>query len=366
MRIGFIGDIILSDSACVDEKLVARLNENDFNVANLEAPFITSDMNPARKAGLHQLTESVELLKRLNVKVVSLANNHMRDFGSDGLLNTIAHLEKNGIQYFGAGKNRNEALKPTELVVNNRRFRFYGAMQTFFLSHHFASNQSAGVAPWEPGYFKPSKDDAVNVLFLHWNQEFEDYPEPASKYFAEQACDYFHLVIGSHAHCIQGIQQYQDSSIVYSLGNFILPHTDYCNTFLNPYPEKSYKGLVFNWHPDREKSDTVITTQIESNGASIRGIQESSIEACLELGELSEPLQWDYSQYRRFYKSVRQDKKRPILSRNKLVNLVRLKLYIRLIVLFHKVELWLATLLQIIGLRGLIRKFLSVFIKRYK
>ena len=366
MKIGFIGDIILSDLASVDDKLVERLNENDFNVANLEAPFITADMKPARKAGLHQLTEKVELLKQLNVKVVSLANNHMRDFGSTGLLNTIDHLEKNGIQHFGAGRSLAEALEPAELVVNNQCFRFYGAMQTFFLSHHFATNKSAGVAPWEPDCFKPSKNEATNVLFLHWNQEFEDYPEPASRYFAELATEHFHLVIGSHSHCIQGIQHYRDSRIVYGLGNFILPHTNYYNTTLKPYPEKSYKGLVFNWHPDRENSDTVITTQVESNGASIRGIQESTVEACSDLMKRSEPLQLDYYQYRKFYKSVRHDKKRPVLSRNKLVNLVKLKLYIRLIVLFHKVELFVATILQVIGLRGLIRSFLSVFIKRYK
>jgi len=366
MKIGFIGDIILSDAASVDEKLVARLNENDFNVANLEAPFINSDMNPVRNAGLHQLTEKVDLLKQLNVKVVSLANNHMRDFGAAGLLHTIKHLDKNGIHCFGAGKNLTEALKPTELMVNNQCFRFYGAMQTFFLKHHFATEKLPGVAPWEPNYFKPSKRDAVNVLFLHWNQEFEDYPEPASKYFAEQATEYFHLVIGSHSHCIQGIQQHHESSVVYSLGNFILPHTDYCNTFLKPYPEKSYRGLVFNWDPNCEEADTVISTRIDPSGDSIRGIQESGIKDCAEVSELSEPLLWDYDRYHQFYKSVRHDKKRPVLSRSKLVNLVRLKLYIRLIVLFHKVELWFAYLLQMIGLRGLIRRFLSVFIKRYR
>ena len=290
----------------------------------------------------------------------------MCDFGSIGLLYTMDHLKKNGIHYFGAGRNLKEALQPTELVVKNQRFRFYGAMQTFFLKHHFATKKSAGVAPWEPGYFKPSGEGVTNVLFLHWNQEFEDYPEPASKYFAELATAHFQLVIGSHSHCVQGIQTYQKGKIVYSLGNFILPHAPYYNTFLKPYPEKSYEGLVFHWSPNGDMADTVMTTLIEANGAAIKAIQETKVDANSALCKLSEPLQWSYAQYLDFYRMNRADKTRPVMSRHKWVNSLRLKLYIRLTVLFHKVELWGANVLQRFGLRVLIRRFLSIFIKRYQ
>ena len=364
MKIGFIGDIILSDRLTFDEALVDYLNSTDFNVANLEAPFIKSHMKPRRGKGLHQLTDVIDSLNRLNIKAVSLANNHMMDFGEEGLLNTIEHLEKNGIRCFGAGGDSSESEKPVIIEHHGEQIELYGALQAYALRAHFAGENKVGVAPWDMQLLPDTRSDAYRILFLHWNQEFEDFPEPVSKLKAEELSNSFDLVVGSHSHCLQGIQQHNKMSIVYSLGNFALPHVAYSNTALSGYPDKCYTGMVYLW--DSQGQDEVLLTSMSADGEKVGLIKVGTPESIEELQKLSEPLNLSYKAYRQFYLKNRINKKPPILSRNNSINFIKFGLFIRTLQLFHFLELKVASILDWIGIRVLIKRILGLVIKRYR
>ncbi len=363
MKIGFIGDIILSDQLEIDPILLEKLNETDFNVANLEAPFIDQSMKPRRGMGLHQLTHKVDLLKKLNVRLVSLANNHMMDFGIEAIEHTVKHVEQNGILCFGAGSDLKESLEPCQIDVNGETLELYGALQRYGLNQHFAGKHKGGIAPWDNNLFSTKKKAACRVLFAHWNREFEDYPEPVSKYYAEELTERFDLIVGSHSHCIQGVQKFRGVPIVHSLGNFALPHKSYFNTSLSGYPNKCYTGLVYVW--DSNNEDNLLLTEMSKDGLMVGFRQEGQLHALDEVKSLSEPLALAYNSYRKFYKKNRIDKRPPLLSKSKTFNIVRFGIYVRSLQLFHSLEVILAKVLDLLGLRMLIKRILGLFIKRY-
>jgi hypothetical protein len=153
-------------------------------------------------------------------------------------------------------------------------------------------------------------------------------------------------------------------SIVYSLGNFALPHVAYSNTALNGYPDKCYTGMVYLW--DSQGQDTVLLTSMSANGEKVGLIKVGAFDSIVELQKLSEPLDLSYKAYRQFYLKNRINKKPPILSRNNSINFIKFGLYIRSLQLFHFLELKTALVLEYIGFRSLIKKVLGLFIKRYR
>ena len=108
------------------EKVKPILLESDLVIANLETPLIDvkNTKKPVfsfssryrNKQGRFQhwsdKVKTVEYLKKYNILNVSLANNHMLDYGIDGLNQTLDILKESGIRFFGAGVNRRQASIP--------------------------------------------------------------------------------------------------------------------------------------------------------------------------------------------------------------------------------------------------------------
>ncbi len=370
MRIGFIGDTILSDEASIAPEMVNILQGTDFNIANLEGPFVSAEAKPRKNAGMHQLTHNVDLLKQLNIKAVSLANNHMMDFDEHAIINTINHLKNNGIGCFGAGNNSHEALLPFETETPDGIFRFFGTMQRYHSAHHFATHSHGGIAQYVPSQLKRATAQSPkdkNVLFVHWNQEFEDYPEPVSKSSAEKLTDCFGMIVGSHPHCIQGISTINNSVIAYSLGNFILPHRTYCNTTLKPYPTKSYTAFILIWNTeDKINSFEVIPYTITPDGLHIEKMNPEESSLVREhIEKISEPLQLEHKKYIHFYKRNRHRKNRPLLTHNEYVNRIVVGSYMSGRAALLKSEIMIARTLDAVGLRRFFKQLLAKIIKRY-
>lgn len=370
MRIGFIGDTILSDEASIAPELVNILQGTDFNIANLEAPYVLTNAKPRKSAGLHQLTHSVALLTQLNIKAVSLANNHMMDFDGNAIVNTINHLKNNGIGCFGAGNNSHEALLPFEIETSDGTFRFFGTMQRYHSAHHFATQSHGGIAQYVPSQLKRATAQSPkdkNVLFVHWNQEFEDFPEPESKSSAEKLTDCFGMIVGSHPHCIQGISKINNSVIAYSLGNFVLPHRTYCNTTLKRYPDKSYTAFILIWNTeDKDNPFEVIPYTITKDGLHIESIeQEASLHMIQHLKTISETLHLKGKAYYQFYKQHRIRKHRPMLTHNEIINRIVIGSYMSGRAALLKSEIMIARTLDAMGLRRFFKQMLAKIIKRY-
>jgi poly-gamma-glutamate synthesis protein (capsule biosynthesis protein) len=81
----------------------------DLRIINLETTITTSDNFLPKGINYRMNPKNIDVLKVFKVDVACLANNHILDFGEEGLLETIETLKKNGILTVGAGKNIKEA-----------------------------------------------------------------------------------------------------------------------------------------------------------------------------------------------------------------------------------------------------------------
>jgi len=101
------GDIVnlRSKKDFVDEKIKNLIQSSDISICNFEAPIETNNMKAIKKAGPHvyQSKKSIEYLSEAGFNMVSLANNHIYDYGQESLDNTIVELNKYNIDIIGAG-----------------------------------------------------------------------------------------------------------------------------------------------------------------------------------------------------------------------------------------------------------------------
>jgi hypothetical protein len=209
----------------------------DLFLVNLECPFTEGGEKLPKNFNFRARPEFVNTLLAGSVDVVSLANNHLMDYGPQGLVDTLMTLEQARIPYFGAGRNMAEARRPAFLTVGGVRFAFIGY---FFLGNRnieppqvYATDTTPGVA----GHFSDvdvmermlrediiaakAKADVV-LPFFHWGRESTYDPQPYQVRLTRAAIDAGAAgVLGSHPHVLQAMELHQGAPAVYSLGNFV-------------------------------------------------------------------------------------------------------------------------------------------------
>ena len=209
----------------------------DLFVANLECPFTGRGEKIPKNFNFRARPELVAALVAGGVDVVSLANNHLVDYGPEGLYDTLNTLDTQHIAHFGAGRTLAEARTPAIVEKNGVTIAFLGY---FFLGDRnieppqvIATGDQPGVA----GHFsdtaaliemvqadvRAAKTKADHVVpFFHWGREAKGSPEPYQIEVAHAAIDAgASLVLGSHPHVLQGLEVYKGATIAYSLGNFV-------------------------------------------------------------------------------------------------------------------------------------------------
>jgi len=368
IRIAILGDFVQTQEFGIDLELLDILQNTDFNISNLEAPFIDYDCRPSNgKSGLYQKIPDCSLLKKLNIKIVSLANNHVTDFGPEGLRLTKAILDKENIRYFGAGENLEEACKAATIDIKGKILSFRGAMSRYLTRQH--AEEGFGTADINvERMLKDLKEDEadIKIVFNHWNQEFEDYPEPIYKEDAETLIEEAHIIAGSHSHCIQGIGKKNERPIFHGLGNFSLPNIDYFNCRVSKYRPKSYRSFFPVLSIDETKIDVeIVPYMLSSNGAVLSACNEQEDLAIREhIDLISEPLILDSRAYREFYSRHRERKMRKPLVRDHEQNLNSLKKFRRKYRVIHGAERGVGTFLDKLGLRKAVKKLFWPIINR--
>jgi len=232
MKIAFLGDIALigkydlSQNPFAKERLqiiADKLSEFDYVVANLETPLTRKTKTMVCKS-MHLKTppENVELLKFLHVNAVSLSNNHLNDYGRQGLNDTINTLQQNGIEWFGANsKQLIKDIKGEKVCLSG--FCCYSTNGTGYLDN--TSKYGVNTLTYD-NVIKQLETDKKNNVFsimsFHWGDEHTDYPKYEHICLAELiAKQKDALIVGHHPHIIQGVQKIIHSLVAYSLGNFL-------------------------------------------------------------------------------------------------------------------------------------------------
>ncbi|MFC1938357.1 CapA family protein [Chloroflexota bacterium] len=221
-------------------KLKPILNQSDLVFCNLETPITNIKSSPYNnlKSYVHwtHIEKSPEALKRNNITVFSLANNHSLDYGTPGLKQTLEVMEKYDLKWFGAGMNEDEASKPfiktfhigghklkVVVICVFERSKKYESVYDYYakgakggcymLSQRTLRDQIYGLKKKDP--------DSFIIVFTHWgsNYKWKNFHQTSN---AHRIINYgANLVIGHGAHGIQEIEKHKGNWILYSIGNFV-------------------------------------------------------------------------------------------------------------------------------------------------
>lgn len=255
----FFGDLASPDSFCSEELLKSlkannEVFKNNVLVGNLEG--LIAEMSTNTKTPiLFNHPSILDTLKYANTKAVSLSNNHTLDI-PDFFNNTTTLLERNNIAYCGADTDKENAEKATSFDMDGAQFFVYG--YSWELMFHNQKNPKKGlhVAKIERDkLIKRIKENRNNyseskiIVLLHWNFDLEKLPFPMDRELAKDLIDAgANVIIGSHSHCVQGVERYKDGIIAYCLGNFFIPWHTYINGHIE-FPEFSRLTLCLEWNP---------------------------------------------------------------------------------------------------------------------
>lgn len=246
VTLGFAGDILFDDEYAImvnllnrgaaiengiSEALLSQMRDVDIMMINNEFPYTERGTALEDKTYTFRADRgTVRYLTDMGVDIVSLANNHLYDFGEIGLLDTLDTLKEAGIPYVGAGRNLEEAAAPVYFIAGDIKIAIVSATQIERLENpdtKGATENSAGVFRClDPGklYEVVAEADANSdfvVVYIHWGTENVVEPDwgqlDQAPKLAEAGAD---LIIGDHSHCLQGFQYFGDVPVIYSLGNF--------------------------------------------------------------------------------------------------------------------------------------------------
>ena len=208
------------------------LNQADLTIGNLECPISTQGTPEGKKYTFCAPLAAGQSLAYAGFDLVSLANNHTLDYGESALQETMDTLAENGILWAGAGMDADSAYQPVFIEINGLRLAFLAFMdipltEDFdYLSWEAGDNQP-GVA-WAHAdkiseCVRQAKVEAdIVIVLVHNGYEIVQKVSSEQQEVAHLAIDSgASLVIGSHPHVLQRIEEYNGSLIVYSMGNFV-------------------------------------------------------------------------------------------------------------------------------------------------
>jgi poly-gamma-glutamate synthesis protein (capsule biosynthesis protein) len=204
----------------------------DLRIINLETTITTSENFEPKGINYRMNPKNIDVLKVFKVDVACLANNHILDFGEEGLLETIETLNKNGILTVGAGKNIEEAEKPA--IV-------WGRATSPILIFNYADVSSGVPIWWEAKRDKTGvnflKSDVpklitkysnvgrpnIVIFSIHWGPNWGYEIAKEQRDFAHRLIDEANvdLIFGHSSHHFKGIETYKGKFIIYGAGDFI-------------------------------------------------------------------------------------------------------------------------------------------------
>ena len=231
MKINIAGDFFINDTIKAPLELIENIipifEKADFNIINLESPITNADKtNKILKVGPHLNGHPAtsNILKMMHVNLVTLANNHIMDYGKKGLEDTLKSLKANQINYVGAGLNLKDASKV--ITLDKEGFKI-GILNFAENEWSIAGEELPGANPLDIiENVKQIKEAKAKhdklMIIIHGGHEHYHLPSPRMikqyRFYAENGAD---IIIGHHTHCISGYEVYNKVPIFYSLSNFL-------------------------------------------------------------------------------------------------------------------------------------------------
>jgi len=211
-------------------------------IVNLEQP-ISNNNKVADKCTLYTSSCAIDQLNELKIDAVNLAHNHIQDKEDEGIIETISYLDQSGIGHFGAGKNISEAQKPFWINDKLCVLGFCEFNRPYLKQIRLANEIEPGVNPLRYRFVLSELDKLPKgtkaMLFFHWGREHVWFPPYNDILLAKKLLEdeRVALIIGTHAHRLQGFIEHDGKRAYMCLGNFLFP-----NFYIKPpvqicYPE---------------------------------------------------------------------------------------------------------------------------------
>ena len=237
LTLAFTGDIMMGGSASYKLKTegpdaffihtAPYLKQADIVMGNLEGPLGTSGQKcPHKKYNFLIDPSCAPGLARAGFTLMTLANNHIMDFGPEALRSTIIALEEAGLKHAGAGSNLEEARTPAWLELKGHKVAVLAYSRTEPVEYWAAESRAGCAAALEQTMreditgAKARGADLV-IVVCHWGQEKKTKLRFYQPELAHMAIDAgADAVVGHHPHIWQGLEVYHGKPIAYAIGNF--------------------------------------------------------------------------------------------------------------------------------------------------
>ncbi len=228
-------------------RFVSNVTSNsDILLVNFENPATTSSVAYKGDVPLKCSPEFVNLVKGANITVCALANNHMFDYGPEGLEDTLNVLDSENIPHIGAGDNVEDASRPVVINISNRTITILNYMDSVNFAEYsqevmpMATSNGSGYSAYNSDLAESQIKSALGngsdyvIVFMHYGNEYSRSPNEMQVNISHECIDYgADIVLGAHAHVTQGIEMYHGKPIFYNLGNFIFDQS-------NPNTHRAY------------------------------------------------------------------------------------------------------------------------------
>ena len=224
--IGRAEKLLIQGERIIAPDLETKILESDIFIANLESPLLSSQCSPILKKGPHIKVSSkvVNGLKQMHFSALSLSNNHIMDYGIDGLNETTAALDKISLDYFGVqGRGKNKVYKIFQ--VNDIKVGTV-SLSNFEFSTIYDFNNN-GTYPIDPIYafqiINELKEYCDHIIFiLHTGLNEMPLPFVYQRKFCKYLIDLGIIaVFCQHSHTCGSYEEYNNGFISYGQGHFL-------------------------------------------------------------------------------------------------------------------------------------------------
>jgi poly-gamma-glutamate synthesis protein (capsule biosynthesis protein) len=231
----FGGDLLLAghytlavgESVTIGLRDLDLLRTADLTMVNLEHPITTRGTQVEKPYTFRMHPGHAHALPAAGIDLVSVANNHIFDFGPEGFADTFEALRAAGVTPVGAGATAREAHAGVLREVRGTRMGFLAYYRGS--EAPAATDTTPGVADRAPelvrrdiARLRDSLGADVVIVSIHWGVEKSDTPETWQRRLAHRIIDAgADVIVGHHPHVLQGIERYRGGIIAYSLGNLL-------------------------------------------------------------------------------------------------------------------------------------------------
>lgn len=251
------------------------------NFFNLETVLTDGDTNLSPNGGrflFRTHLEGIRYAKKIGLNWMSLANNHMGDYGANGMLETIESLEDlsktpGPLIYHGVARTKQELLKPAIIEIKSTT---EGTVQIAFAAITFVRNSPMQVGNGRAGVLYPENANDMSILLENFRNTNADFKVLSIHYGTEKqlgldsgqqkryrsflAQGDLDLIIGHHPHRVRPVERVGNKVIFYSLGNYLMVGAE----TLNGLPDQSDFGLMGRLYLEREAGGRLAIKSVEA------------------------------------------------------------------------------------------------------